>query len=213
MNSYYKYLPNVYLAKCEEKHEKYEIIEIETKYWKINEHIIHNLIAEKWWFYYYSITRNDWMNSQEFAKKKIEKLNNASVNAENKSTDYWKRSNEWSEFLSLAEPIKIWHHSEWRHRALMERNHKRMEKSIEYSNKASEYTDRVWYWEDKSTKIDLSMPESIEYYEYKLEQATLKHKWLKDWTIKKSHSYSLTYAKKESNEALKNLEYAKKLWE
>ena len=34
MNTYYKFAPNVFLAKCDEKHEKGETIEVTTKYGK-----------------------------------------------------------------------------------------------------------------------------------------------------------------------------------
>ena len=34
MNTYYKFAPNVILAKCDEKHEKGETIEVTTKYGK-----------------------------------------------------------------------------------------------------------------------------------------------------------------------------------
>lgn len=43
-----------------------------------------------------------------------------------------------SEFLSLGEPIKVGHHSEKGHRALIERNWNRMEKSVEFAEKAKE---------------------------------------------------------------------------
>ena len=46
MNTYSKYCPNVWVAKCEDKHEKGEIIELETKYGKVNEHIVWNLLYE-----------------------------------------------------------------------------------------------------------------------------------------------------------------------
>lgn len=47
MNTYYKFAPNVFLAKCDEKHEKGETIEVTTKYGKENESIVFNLIFEK----------------------------------------------------------------------------------------------------------------------------------------------------------------------
>lgn len=68
------------------------------------------------------------------------------------------------------------------------------------------------YWESKAKDINLSMPESIEYFEYKVEQAKERHEGLKNGTIERSHSFSLTYAKKDLNEAEKNLQTAKKLW-
>ena len=56
------------------------------------------------------------------------------------------------------------------------------------------------------------MPESIEYYEYKLEEAKIKHGFYKNNPDKREHSFSLTYAKKAVNEAQKNLDLAKRLW-
>lgn len=56
------------------------------------------------------------------------------------------------------------------------------------------------------------MPESVECYEYKLEEAKRRHEGLKNGTIKREHSFSLTYAKKDVNETEKNLATAKKLW-
>ena len=43
MNTYVKFCPNVFLAKCDEKHEKGEVIEVTTKYGKENESIVFNL--------------------------------------------------------------------------------------------------------------------------------------------------------------------------
>lgn len=47
MNVYSKFCPNVFLAKCEEKYEKGEVIEVTTKYGKENECIVFNLIYER----------------------------------------------------------------------------------------------------------------------------------------------------------------------
>lgn len=212
MNTYSKFCPNVFLAKCTEKHEKGSTILVETKYGKQNECIVFNLIYEKDGFYFYSIVRSDGFNQQEWAKKRAERLQNASLNAENKSNQYWEASKEGKDFLVLAEPIKVGHHSEKRHRALIERNHNMMHKAIEFSDKAKSYQSRIDYWESKANSINLSMPESLEFYEFKLEQATAKHEGLKNGTIERSHSFSLPYAKKEVNEAKKNVELSKRLW-
>lgn len=212
-NTYHKFVPNVFLAKCTEMHEKGEMIKVTTKYGKENECIVFNLIGRgKGGEYFYSIVRADGFNVQEWAKKKAERLENAALNAENKSTQYYEASNEGRDFLALGEPIKVGHHSEKRHRALIERNHNRMSKSVEFSEKAKEYESRVAYWADKANTINLSMPESIEFYEFELEKAKVKHEGLKNGTIERSHSFSLTYAKKEVNEAEKKLNLAKRLW-
>lgn len=212
MNTYSKFVPNVFLAKCTEKHGKGETIQIETKYGKEHDCIVFNLIAEKEGFYYYSIVRADGFNQQEWAKKKAEKLQNAALNAEKKSDCYWKASNEGADFLALGEPIKVGHHSEKRHRALIERNHNRMSKAVELSKQAEEYESRVAYWAAKANSINLSMPESLDFYEFELEKAKSKHEGLKNGTIERSHSYSLTYAKKELNEIESKLKLAQRLW-
>jgi hypothetical protein len=212
MNTYSKYVPNVFLAKCTESHEKGETIELKTKYGSEHECIVFNLIYERDGFYFYSIVRADGFNVQEWARRKAERLNGAATNAEKKSSVYYQASNEGADFLRLAEPIKIGHHSEKRHRALIERNYNRMSKSMELQKVAEQYENRAKYWESKANTINLSMPESLEYYEFKLEQAKANHEGLKNGTIERRHSYSLTYAKKEVNEIEKLLNLAIKLW-
>lgn len=212
MNTYAKYCQNVFVAKCEEPQEKGTEITMTTKYGSEHEVIVFNHLLTKDGFHYYSVVRSDGFNAQEHAKRKAEKLNNAAANAEKKSHSYWQASQEGKDFLVLAEPIKIGHHSEKRHRALIERNWNRMGKSVEYSNKAESYSDRVSYWENKANTINLSMPESIEYYEFKLEKAKLEHEAIKSGKQQRQHSFDLPYAKKAVNEAQKNLDLAIKLW-
>ena len=213
MNTYAKYCPNVFLAKCTELHEKGETIEMTTKYGQTHDCIVFNLIYKKDGFYYYSIVRADGYNVQERAKAKAERYQNWSDSAVQKSNQYFEASQESKDFLSLGEPIKVGHHSEKRHRALIERNWNRMGKSVEFSDKAVNHESKAEYWAKKADTINLSMPESIEFYEYKVEEAKMIHEFYKQNPDKREHSFSLTYAKKAVNEAEKNLEIAKKLWE
>lgn len=212
MNTYAKYTANVFVAKCTEKHEKGEIIELETKYGKTHDCEVYNFIGQKDGFFYYSIIRADGFNCQERAKAKAERLQGWANSAEQKSNAYYEASKEGKDFLVLAEPIKVGHHSEKRHRALIERNHNRMGKCIELSNKAEQHEGKAEYWAKKANDINLSMPESLEFFEFKLEDAKAKHEGLKNGTIERSHSFSLTYAKKEVNEIEKKLKIANKLW-
>jgi hypothetical protein len=212
MNTYSKYVPNVFLAKCSEQHEKGETIELETKYGNNHECIVFNLIFQKDEFYYYSIVRADGFNHQEWAKRKAEKLETAAMNAQKRSDDWRERSNEGKEFLSLGEPIKVGHHSEKRHRALIERNWNRMDNAMTELKKAESYESRAEYWEKKASTINLSMPECIDFYEFQLEKAKANHEGLKNGTIKRLHSYSLTYAKKEVNDLEEKLKLAYRLW-
>lgn len=211
-NTYSKYCPNVFLAKCYKEHQKGETITVVTQYGKENECIVFNLIYQKDGFFYYSIVRADGFNVQEWVKRKAERYATASMNAEKKSDIYYNASNRHKDFLSLGEPIKIGHHSEKRHRRIIEQARSNMDKFVEHLHKSEEYEAKAEYWEQRASTINLSMPESIEYFEYEVEKATRKHQGLKDGTIERSHSFSLTYAKKDLNEAQKKLELAKRLW-
>lgn len=213
MNTYAKYTANVFVAKCPEQHQKGETITIETKYGKEHECVVFNLVhTDKYGNFYYSIVRSDGFNYQEYCKAKSERYQSWANARENKSNEYYQASQEGKDFLSLAEPIKVGHHSEKRHRALIERNWDRMSKSVENSKIAEVHESKAEYWTRRANEINLSMPESIEYYEYKFEEAKEYHEGLKSGKYKRSHSYSLTYAKKAVNELQDKLTTAKKLW-
>ena len=209
MNKFKKYCPNVWVAECDEEHEKGDIIELETKYGKLVECEVYNLIAKNNEKYFYSIVR---IEEQTYAQRKAERSNTNCQNNMAKSNEYLKASDEGKEFLSLGEPVKIGHHSEKKHRALIERNWNRMEKSVDFAKKAEEAARKAEYWENKAEEITLAMPESIEYFSYKLEKAIAYHEGLKNGTIEREHSYALTYAKNEVNELTKKVRDAKLLW-
>lgn len=212
MNTYHKFAPNVFLAKCDEKHEKGEEIAVTTKYGKENDCIVFNLIFERDGFYYYSIVRSDGFNVQEWAKRKAERRREWAASAERKSREYYEKSNKDADFLSLGEPIKVGHHSERRHRKAIEDSWNNMGKSVKFSDKAKEHEDKAAYWDAKADTINLSMPESIDFYQHKLEKAKEYHEGLKSGKYPREHMYSLTYAKKEVNELQKKYELAVKLW-
>ena len=212
-NIYSKYCANVFAAKCTEKHERGEVIILTTKYGKENECKVHNFLHKtRDGYFLHSITRADGFNHQEHAKKKAEKLNGYADNADHRSAEAWKASQEGKDFLSLGEPIKIGHHSERRHRALISRNWARMDKSIAESHKAEDYRNRAEYWKERANKINLSQPESLNFFEFKLEEAKKHHADLKANPEKRVHSYSLTYANKEVKELTNKVETAVKLW-
>lgn len=212
MNTYYKFAPNVFLAKCEEMHKKGEEILVTTKYGKENESIVFNLILEKDGFYYYSIVRADGFNVQEWAKQRAERRREWAASAVHKSTEFYNKSNKDADFLSLCEPIKVGHHSEKRHRKMIDDAWNNMGKSVKFSDKAAEHERVAKYWEDRANTINLSMPESIDFYEHKLEIAKEYHEGVKSGKYPREHAYTLTYAKKEVNELQKKYELAKKLW-
>jgi hypothetical protein len=209
MNVYAKYCPNVWLAHTQEEHQKGDVVSVANKYGKESDCEIHNLILRNSKGYYYSVTRCDGLNRQTYAERKAEKYERWALSAHLKSNKAWDESNEGREFLSLAEPIKIGHHSEKRHRALIQRNH---DKSHQLSIAAKDHGLKAAYWESRKNDIDLSMPESIEYFTFELEKAEKLQSGLKDGSIEKSHSYSLSYATKDVKTLKSKLVDAVKLW-
>lgn len=213
MNTYRKYFPNVFVAQCEEQYSKGDIIYVQTKYGKEVENEVHNFMGKtKEGLFMYSVTRTDGTNSQTRAAAKAERLEGYAANAEKRSDAYYQASKEGADFLSLGEPIKVGHHSERRHRKLIERNWQRMGKSVAESDKAKEYERRAEYWAKRANKIDLSMPDSLEYFEFELEKARKYHQYLKDNPDKRPHSMSLQYANKAVKDLKEKIELAIRLW-
>lgn len=212
MNTYFKFAPNVFVAKCDAEHAKGETIQVTTKYGQDHDCTVYNLVGQKDGASYYSIVRNDGFNFQEHAKRKAERLQGFAANASKKSDDYYNKSRKDSAFLSLGEPIKVGHHSERMHRKAIDQARNNTSKSVEMSKKTDAYESRAEYWEARAKQINLSMPESVEYYEYELEKAVAYHGGVKSGAIPREHSYTLTYAKTAWNEAEKRYSMAKRLW-
>lgn len=210
MNKFIKYCPNVWVAECEEEYKKGDLIFLETKYGKQVECEVYNFLGySRNKKRVYSVVRTE---EKSYAERKAEKYSDYASKNIAKSNEKWEQSQEGKEFLSLGEAIKVGHHSEKRHRALLERNERRIEKAVEFENKAQKLAAKAEYWENKAKEITLAMPDSLEYFKIKLEQAELHHKDLKDNPEKRKHSYDLTYAKKAVNELKKKVEIAEKLW-
>lgn len=212
MNTYSKFVPNVFLAKCEEKHEKGEVIEVTTKHGKDNECIVFNLIAEKGGFYYYSIVRADGFNVQEWAKRRAERRQEWAAGAAKKSNEYFERSEQAVAGIEPGQPIIIGHHSEKRHRKALDTSWSNLGKAVESSDKAAEHARIAEYWEERAKMINLSMPESIDYFAHKLEVAKEYHEGVKSGKYPRLHAFTLTYAKKDVNELQKKYDLAVRLW-
>lgn len=214
MNTYSKFCPNVFVAKCDVQHEKGEEIILTTKYGKEHECIVHNYLGKKDDSFLYSIVRADGFNAQERAQNKANKLNGYASNANKRSNEAYKKADlsESATGIPLGQPILVGHHSERKHRKVLEKADNAMRKSISESEKAEDYKRRAEYWEGKASTINLSMPESLEYFEFKLEEAKKAHQYLKDNPDKRAHSMSLQYANKDVKEIEKKLHLAVRLW-
>ncbi len=105
-----------------------------------------------------------------FRKGQEEKLNstkNWAQTRRKKAISITKHQMKVLNFYHLLNLLKIGHHSEKRHRALIERNYKRMAKSVENSDKADQHEQKAKAWEKRSEVIDLSMP-SLQYFSMEL---------------------------------------------
>ena len=213
MNTYQKYCPNVWVAKCDEKHTKGEEIILTTKRGSENECIVWNFLGETAdGRYLYSITRSDGYNTQERARVKAERYEEWADKANERSNAAFQRSENAVANIPFGQPILVGHHSERAHRAAIKKSWAAMDKSVEEADKAKAHESKAEYWRRMEDKIDLSMPESIEFYTHKLETAKEYHEGLKSGKYPKQHMYSVTYAKNAVNEAQKNLNLAIKLW-
>ncbi len=209
MNTFKKYCEGVFVAECEEQYSRGDLIELTTKYGKEAKAEVYNLVQEANGKFYYSIVRYD---LESYAKRKADKYSASATLHKNKSNAHYEASQEGRDFLALAEPIKVGHHSESRHRALIDRNWKRMGKSVEESKKAEEYQRKADYWKAREKDITLAMPESLDFYAHKLEEAKKYHAGLKDGSIPKAHGYSMQYANKAVKDLTRKHEIAVKLW-
>lgn len=212
MNTYVKFCPNVWIAKCDAPHEKGDHIFIQTKYEKENECIVHNLIGKKNECWYYSITRADGFSHREWVERKKEKLEYSAERYMQKSDHYYERSNKDQDFLSLGEPIKVGHHSERRHRRMISQAQENASKFVENREKSQELSKRAEAWASHVDDVNLSMPESLEYFRKKYEAAEKYHLEMKEGKIPRTHSYSLVYANNASKDMQKKLKLAEILW-
>ncbi|MFC0925961.1 DUF3560 domain-containing protein [Pasteurella multocida] len=212
MNTYAKFAPTVFVAKCAEKYNKGDITTITNRYGNEAEIEIHNLVKEQNGFFFYSFVRTDGLDSQERVKRKVERYRKAESSANERSLNWVEKSKEGDSFLSLGEPIKVGHHSEKKHRALIARNARRMDRAVEEMDNAKRFKEKADALERHADKIDLSMPASLEFFSNELEKAKAKHQDLKGNPEKREHPCSLTYARKAVNDLEKKVKLAQVLW-
>jgi len=208
-NTYAKYCPNVWVAKCSNQYKKGDVIQVTNKYQQDADHIVHNLVLEHGGFFYYSIER---VEQQTYAQRKAEKYAKWAKAAADKSDEYYERSRRDADFLALGEPIKIGHHSENRHRKAIEYANNQTRKSVEASRRADYLISKAAYWTEMESRITLAMPDSVDYFLHKLEIAKEYHRALKAGEIQPRHSLDKQYAAKDVRELTKKYETALKLW-
>ena len=114
-NKFAKYCPNVWLAQTGQDFNKGDEIIMTNKYGKEKPYLIHNLVIPKAKARdkisnYYSITP---IEDKNYFERRAERMKNAIANSIKKSDEYYQKSQNGSDFLSLGEKnielaIKLW---------------------------------------------------------------------------------------------------------
>ncbi len=209
----YSSKPKVFVLETENDYKKDDLVNYETRYGKEIELIIYKLVLSKNGKNYYSYLRSDGKSRKTILENRIQKRKDWAESQEKKSDKCYEASQEGKDFLVLAEPIKIGHHSEKRHRGLIERNAKRMDKCVEHSKKAEVHEWKASNIENQlQRELPVDTPDCLLEIEKALESATQLHKFYKENPDEREHSYSLTYAKKKVNDLTNRLTIANNLW-
>ena len=156
-----KYTAGVYCLASETRHERGDEVCVPTRRGKEVEVTIWKHLFSKNGVHYYSYTRNDGINSSERLQTKAEKHRERAEKASTRSDQFQEKANEHKDFLSLAEPIKVGHHSEKRHRRIIEQAQNNASKCIAEMKKASELLDRAEGAEAASEKIFIDTPDCL----------------------------------------------------
>ena len=206
--------PKVFVLETENKYQKDDVVNYVTRYGKEIELIIYKLVKSVGIKNYYSYERLDGKNRKTILETRAEKRRGWAEANNNKSTEYWEKSQEGRDFLTLGEPIKVGHHSEKRHRALFARNASRMDKCVEHSKKAETHEWKAANIERQlERELPIDNPDCLEEIKTALKNAIDLHLFYKNNPDKREHAFSLTYAKKKINNLTKRLEIAQDLWE
>jgi len=111
------------------------------------------------------------MKSNYYEKKeqRIECLKELAEKNEKLSTQAYETANKIGSYIPMGQPILVGHHSEKRHRRDIEKIDNNMRKSVELSNKAQYYEDRVQAAES-NTAISSDNPDALELLKEKLDK-------------------------------------------
>jgi len=165
-----KYTAGVYCLEAEQQFNHGDVVTVPTRRGKEVEVTIWKHLFTKNGVSYHSYIRCDGINSGERLQTKAEKHRERAAKASAQSDHYYEKSNEHRDFLSLGEPIKVGHHSEKRHRRIIEQANTNMGKSVEASKKADELLERAAGAEAASDNIFIDTPECLPRLREKLDR-------------------------------------------
>lgn len=211
-NIFKKYTSGVYCIMSENDDLKHgDTLKVTTRYGKEVECRVWKKLFTKGEATYYSYIRADGFNRSEWLKRKAEKTQNKIDRLNAKSDEYYEKSNKDKDFLVLAEPIKIGHHSEKRHRKAIENAQNYATKSYQAADEAKSHEHKVDTLKEKAdSDINLDNPDCLEQLINKVSALEARKKQLKD--SKQYESWQLSNLGANIRRYKKRLEVADKLW-
>ena len=209
-NTFKKYTAGVYVMKSSEDFKHGDETIIETKYNKEVEVMVwkklgHYADGDK----SYSVIRLDGMNSKQRLLNKAEKREDWAKGANQKADMFYKKSNEHKDFLVLGEPIKIGHHSERRHRRIIEQAQNNTGKMVEQMDKAKNHLNKAEGLKDAAESIFIDVPECLEQLKVHIESLQEQVQEAKE---AKEEKFVITNLQANIRRYKKRLDTAHKLW-
>lgn len=213
MNTYKKYTAGVYCMQSDNADYKHnDNATITTKRGKEIPVIVWKKLFSKGEYTFYSVVREDGFNRSAWLQKKADKRAEQAERQKKLSSEYYEKSNKDRDFLALAEPIKVGHHSEKRHRKLINDNWRNMGKSVAASDKARELSSKAEELEARAKRdINLDTPESLDLLAERVAYLEKQKADLK--ASKQCESWQLSNLGANIRRYKERLETAKKLWD
>lgn len=161
---------------------------------------------------YYSVIREDGKTRAARMACLAERAENAAARQEQISGEYYEKSRKDRDFLSLGEPIKVGHHSEKRHRKMIDDAWNNMGKSVAASDKAKDYAGRAETLAEKAeAEINLDEPTSVERLAERVEALEAERAALK--ASGKYETYQLQNLGANIRRYKERLNTARELWD
>lgn len=210
MNTYKKYL-GAFVMESKQKFSHGDEAVITTQRGKEIHVIVWKEVAKlRDGGFYYTVIREDGLTKAEFLKRKAEKRREWADSAAKKSDTFYERSNKDSDFLSLAEPIKVGHHSEKRHRSIIEQANNNMKKCVEFEEKSKDHLEKYETLKSRANNdLSLDNPDCIDKIYDRLRLAEIKKAEAKK---NSENSCIMNNRNSEIRRWKKALENAEKLW-
>lgn len=212
MEQFTKYCAGVYCLQTDKDNlEHGEAVEVTTRRGKTVTVIVWKKVLTKNGASYYSYIREDGLDRKGWQARKVERLQNAAERQRKLSDMYFNKSNEHRDFLSLCEPIKVGHHSEKRHRRIIEQAYNNMGKSVAADEKAKDQLGRAAEIESRlSYEINLDTPDSIPQLMQRLDDLEAKRECIKS---RAHESWELSNLRANIRRYKQRLATAWKLWD